>query len=69
MQFSMTYPDLKNFLLASFSLFTEDLLYNKAIETSMVISKDAKNKANFSLAHIFFTSERLNFDHDVLSTK
>ena len=31
----MTYPDLKNLLLSSFSLFT-DLLYDDAIDTSMV---------------------------------
>ena len=67
MQLSMTYPDLKNFLLSSFSLFTEDLLYDEAIETSMVKHRrKKKNTTNLSLVPLFFAFERLNFDHYVL---
>ena len=50
--FSMTYPDLKNFLLSSFSLFTEDLFYNVAIETSMV--KHRRKKHEWSFISSFF---------------
>ena len=40
----MTYPDLKNFLLSNFLLLAEDLLYDDAIETSMMVKYRCKKK-------------------------
>ena len=69
MQFSMTNPDLKNFLLSSFSLFTDFVLRWCYWYLNGKAQIQKKKNTNLSLIHFSSPFERLNFDHDVLLTK